>query len=286
MSRGYLCIAQNTANTDYLTQAYALALSIRATQSEVNNLSVIVDKQTRDHITEKHVEVFDQIIDIPWQDDAEHHAAWKIHNKWKYLHATPYDETVVLDTDMLFPRDVSHWWHKLTETDMWFTTNVRTYRSEIVTSDYYRKCFTQNSLPNVYTAFFYFRKSALAHEVFRMAEIIFRHCQRFFYVYVRKSMPEHLSGDVAFALAIKILGVEDLVTRDGLCELPTFVHMKSRIQNISAGVHDDWTQSLPTYYVSPSNFKIGNFQQCYPFHYHVKTWLDDHKISKLEQACQ
>ena len=183
MSQGYLVIAQNTYTEDYLRQAYALALSIKLTQSTVNNISVAVDEHTKQSIRSKHLKVFDNIIDIPWGDHASSES-WKIHNKWKYLYMTPYDETVVLDTDMIFPTDVSRWWPALAQKDFWATTHVKTYRGETVTSDYYRKVFTANNLPNIYTAFWYFRKSDVTSRVFEMAQFIFNNWQKTFQKYI------------------------------------------------------------------------------------------------------
>ena len=163
MSRGYIVIAQNSGDTDYLRMAYGLALSLKATQTTVSNLCVCVDKGTV--IPKKYLEVFDQVVEIPWQDDAKE-SDWKIDNKWKYYYMSPYDETVILDTDMVFPTDVSHWWDTLSERDIWACTNVKTYRGEIAVdhNNYYREYFVKNNLPNVYTAFFYFKKSDLATE--------------------------------------------------------------------------------------------------------------------------
>ena len=95
MSKGYIVIAQNNDTVNYLEQAYALALNLKLTQSTVNNLTVCVDAKTKKLIKAKHKKVFDNIIDIPWQDDAAD-AEWKINNKWKYYYMTPYDETVIL----------------------------------------------------------------------------------------------------------------------------------------------------------------------------------------------
>ena len=69
MSRGYIVIAQNSGETDYLKMAYALALSLKATQSTVSNLTVCVDKDTK--VPPKYAKVFDQVVEIPWQDDAK-----------------------------------------------------------------------------------------------------------------------------------------------------------------------------------------------------------------------
>jgi len=283
MSKGYIVIAQNNDTVDYLQQAYALALNLKLTQSTVYNLTVCVDEYTKKLITKKHKDVFDYIIDIPWQDDAKD-AEWKINNKWKYYYMSPYDETVILDTDMIFPTDVSHWWDIMAQQDVWATTNVRTYRGEIVKSNFYRKYFVANNLPNVYTAFFYFKKSQLASELFAMIEIVFQHWQRFFYKYMPNGKPDKLSGDVAFALAMQILGIEHLCTRDNLKHAPTFIHMKSHVQNIpDTRISEKWTETLPTYYDNYKNFKIGNFQQIFPFHYVEKDWLNKDMIKQMEQ---
>lgn len=283
MSKGYIVIAQNNADTDYLEQAYALALNLKLTQSTVSNLTVCVDPATKKQIKQKHKAVFDHIVDIPWGDHAEE-AEWKIDNKWKYYYMSPYDETVILDTDMIFPTDVSHWWDILGQQDVWATTKVRTYRNEVVTSDYYRKYFDANNLPNVYTAFFYFKKSELASELFAMTEIIFQHWQRMYFKYMLNGKPDWLSGDIAFALAMQILGIESECTRENTTYVPTFVHMKSHIQNIThTAVNEDWTQSLPTYYKNCKEFKIGNFQQTLPFHYVVKDWMTADMIKQMEQ---
>lgn len=283
MSKGYIVIAQNTKQVDYLQQAYALALNLKLKQSTVSNLSVCVDENTKKKITDKHRKVFDHIIDIPWTDAAKN-SNWKIENKWKYLYMTPYEETVVLDTDMLFPTDVSHWWDILAQKDVWATTNVRTYRGEVVKSNYYRKYFVANDLPNVYTAFFYFKKSTTASYLFAMTEIIFQHWQRMFYKYMPNGKPEFLSGDVAFALAMQMLGIEHECTRDTVEALPTFTHMKSHVQEIRGKAIDEkWSDSLPTYYKSYNDFKIANFQQTLPFHYVEKDWLTNDMIKQMEQ---
>ena len=57
MSNGYIIIAQNT-DVDYLRMAYALALSIKATQHE-NSVCLCVDDKTNDSLEQKHFDVFD-----------------------------------------------------------------------------------------------------------------------------------------------------------------------------------------------------------------------------------
>lgn len=279
MTRGYLILAQNSKKEDYVKMAYALAMSIKASQSTVNNVCLATDRPILD---EKIKSAFDDIVDIPWTDNAVD-SKWKIENKWKYFHMSPYDETITLDADMLFPTDISHWWDVLGQKDMWITNQPRTFKGEVITSTKYRNTFVANELPNVYTAFMYFKKSRLAAEVFKMTEFIFQNWEKFYYDYLDETRPKALSGDVAFALAVKLLGVEEEVIGNSDL-LPTFVHMKGHLQNINERfITEKWNEHIPTYYKEDGTFKVGNYEQTLPFHYHVKEWLTPDKIDILEK---
>jgi hypothetical protein len=226
--------------------------------------------------------VFDNIVTVPWTDQAEY-SKWKIENKWKYYHMTPFDETVVLDADMMFSTDISHWWDILSTKEMWITDKPRTFKGEIITSTKYRTAFESNNLPNVYTAFMYFKKTQMTAEIFKMVEYIFHNWERFFYDFMDETRPKNLSGDVAYALAIKILGYENECFGNSDM-LPSFVHMKSFLQNVDEKyITEDWTQHFPTYFADNGTFKIGNYEQTLPFHYQIKSWLTDDMIKILEE---
>ena len=62
MSNGICLVAQNNNTTDYIRQAYALALSVLA-NSPRTNISLI----TNDEVLPKYQKVFDKIIPIPWE---------------------------------------------------------------------------------------------------------------------------------------------------------------------------------------------------------------------------
>jgi hypothetical protein len=279
MSKGYLILAQNTGKDDYTRLAYALALSIKNSQSSVNQVALAITDKT---VNKKYQGAFDHIINVPWVDHAVH-SSWKIENKWKYYYMTPFDETVILDADMLFPSDISYWWDILSQKDIWITDKPRTFKGEIITSTKYRNSFVSNQLPNVYTAFMYFKKSEIMAELAAMVEFIFNNWQKFYYEFLDDKRPKNLSGDVAYALAIKLLGIEDKCF-EKIDALPSFVHMKGHLQNIDERyISEDWTKNLPTYFNEDGSFMIGNYKQHLPFHYHIKSWLTDNMISILEK---
>jgi hypothetical protein len=90
-----------------------------------------------------------------------------------------------------------------------------------------------------------------------------------------------VSGDIVFSLAQHILGTED--TMNDL-NFPSFVHMKSQMMNIPKNqITENWVENIPTYYRPDGVLKVGNYKQLLPFHYHIKSWLTDDIIAKLEE---
>lgn len=281
-TKGYLTIAENSDRGNYLEMAYCLGMSIKLTQSKVNGISVAVTPGTE--IPDHYRKVFDEIIELPWEDDAQGEK-FKVHNKWKYIHISPYEETVFLDTDMLFFRDVSGWWDLMAAQDMWFSTNPLTYKGTPFVGDYYRKLFTANDLPDTYNAFAYFKRTQMTYEVFHMVELITHNWEKFEYDYLSEMRPKWFSMDVAFALALKLTGHMEEATNN-YYKIPSFIHMKSQGQgwNIQAGktLSEDWTKYVPVNFTPDLECKIGGYRILEPLHYHLNDFLNPQMISYYE----
>lgn len=276
MNRGFLVVAENNNETDFVTMAYVLALSLKHTQSKEHNLSIITSEPINN---QKYIDVFDKIIVVKKDPD------WKEKSKSldttslcaSYYDLTPYDETIVLDADMIFPNDISNWWDLLSDKDLIFTTNVKTFRGDNITSDYYRKVYTENKLPNVYTGLFYFKKGDLSKSYFEIVNIIFNNWEIFFNLLEEKYRPNFLSADIAYAIAYKILALPDY----SYLSIPTFTHMKSQLQNIG-NIKEEWTKHLNVFINDNLDIKINNYIQSYPLHYHDKNFLTKELIESYE----
>lgn len=281
MSKGYVILVQNNKDVDYIRMAAYLATSIKQTQKNITSVSIITDDVIS--VEKSYSNLFDNIIEIPWQDAAQD-SVWKVENRWKIYHVSPYEQTVILDADMLFLNDISHWWDHLEKNfDVCVTSQVKTYRNEIVTNDFYRKAFTFNSLPNSYTAFVYFKKNDFAKNFWKLVEIISKNWQEYYGKFLKEYKPEFLSMDVVFALAIKILDIEEQVT--STLDYPTFVHMKSHIQNWQSS-QDDWMNMVSVDLDKDLNLVIGNHFQTDIFHYTEKKFtkkLEELKLIDLEK---
>ncbi len=282
MTRGYILIAQNTNDVNYLRLAYALALSIKTTQRE-NSICLCVDDRTSDNLLEEHDKIFDYILDIPWIDNAKD-SEWKIENKWKYINMSPYDETIILDTDQLFVESVDHWWDMLaaSDHDVLLCTNPRTFRDQHITSDFYRKKFTSCDLPDVYSNFTYFNKSEMSYKFFNLVENIILNWKLYYDEFLNDDGQDWVSADVAYALAAKILGSDKFISDQSF---PSFVHMKSYVQNIKdKNISPKWQNTLSSNVSDDLKITVQNFSQTLPFHYVEKDWLTDEIIRKYEDV--
>lgn len=275
MSKGHVFLAQNSS-VDYIKQAYALALSIKAHNKLYNSTCLV----TNDTVPEEYKHAFDYIVSIPWTDLANT-SEWKIENRWKIIHATPFKENIVYDVDMLLLNSNDHWWKLFEGRDLLLPTTVTTYRNDIVSSDYYRKVFTNNKLPNVYCGAFYFKKVARAFEFFKWIELITADWQRYYKTFLPNNTQKFASIDVSAALAIKLMDSYDCLVPAGIC-VPSFTHMKPALQGWH-GANTKWTDTVSSHFDSDGNLFVGNFLQKGLFHYVEEEFLTDEIVHKLFQ---
>lgn len=275
MSKGFLVLAQNTETVDYVRQAYALALSIKATQCSINNISLI----TNDSVPQEYRDVFDQIIEIPWGDLAKN-PLWKVENRWKFIHASPYDETIVLDTDMLFLDDITDWWKYCEGSHVKYCSTIKNYRGEVVAKDlHHRKAFVNNNLPNPYVAVHYFRKTEFAYEFYKVLEFVCKNWEFAYKNFAPKNYQTWLSMDLATAIAIEMMGIEDQVI-DIECPFE-FVHMKPALQGWKP-TPSNWQDTVHHFFNNSGQMIIGNYRQKYLVHYVEKDFLTDSLIERLQ----
>lgn len=274
MNFGYLLIVSEHEDIDYLQLAYALALSIKTTQRPGYDKIAIVlnDKSKLEKLDSSWV--FDQVIE------------WDGKTFWdgrSWMHdLSPWEYTVCLDVDMLFFRDYSHWVDFFIEnTDLYVANKSFTYRGEIVTSDEYRKTFTRNRLPNLYSFYTFFKKNTdLSCDFFNLVKIITDNPREFSNLYLDRHKPKVMGTDEIFSLACKILNIEDKIAFP--LEFPRVVHMKPMVQNFPWPANK-WSDHVGFYFTENCDLKIGNYQQYDIVHYVEKDKITREIINLLEE---
>jgi len=274
----FTMLAQNS-DFDYIRQACLAAMSIKATNKN-SDICLI----TNDPVPTKYKPLFDHIVEIPWGDHATNEQ-WKVSNRWKIYHAIPYNETVVIDTDMLILDDLSAWFKFLKNYDLFYTSNVYTYRGECVNKNsFYRKHFFKNNLPSLYSGFHWFKKSDHAHEFNNWLEIITNNWQQF-YKQIDNQL-KHLPGpsmDLTAAIASVIMDNESLITNSKV-KYPSFIHMKPKVQNWKENFQYRWQDRVGVYIDDNLKMKIGNYQQNGIFHYTEKDFVSLEIMKKYEKV--
>jgi hypothetical protein len=272
MSKGFLILAQNS-DVDYVRQAYALALSIKATQPNINNISIV----TNDTLPADFAKVFDQIISIPFNDSASN-STWKVENRWKLYHASPYDETIIFDTDMLVLDNIEEVWKFVNDRDLFFTSSVIDYKNRVINNSTYRKMFVANDLPNLYSGMCYFRKSDTALEFFKLLEFITYNWEKMYYTVAPKNMQSFYSFDVSVAIAAKLMGIDDVITNKN--SPFTFTHLKPALQGWDP-VPESCLSQLIINFTDYKELYLNNFRQHRVVHYVEDAFLTEEIIKKL-----
>lgn len=274
MTFGYLLIVSTDNKIDYAQLAYALALSIKNTQKEgYDKVALVIDDKSQlDRF--KSSWVFDYVIE--WNQET----FWDGRSWMDQL--SPFDATVCLDVDMLFTRDYSHWVDYFLENcDLYVPSTALTYRGEPVVDDYYRKTFTRNKLPNLYSLYTFFKKdSQLAKEFFELGRCIIKNPIEFSNLFLSELKPKVVGTDEAFALSAKILDIADDISYP--LDFPKFVHMKPMIQNWPWPA-DRWSDHVGFYVNKKGQVKIGNYQQNSIVHYVEKDKINTEILSILEE---
>ena len=270
MSKGHVFLAQNS-DVDYVTQAYALALSIKH-NNKINQTCLI----TNNTVPTEYRRAFDYVVDIPWKDSAKD-SKWKIENRWKIINASPFKESLVYDTDMLVLSSNDHWWDFCKNTDVSLTANVVDYKGRTIQNDFYRKTFTANNLPNVYVGVHYFKKNNRAFEFYKWLEVITKNYNDFYDKFLPNHKQKFCSMDVNAALAVKFMQAEGEFLNSPI----TFTHMKPAIQGWTT-TPSSWKNVVGSYFNKDKSLIVGNFLQSGVFHYTEDMFLTKDIIKILE----
>lgn len=277
---GYLTIAQNSGEVDYLKMAYAQALSIKLTQRTNKKYAVIVDKATEAQMQNKYLKVFDHVIVLP-KDYAENEE-WKMSNEWQVGNLTPFRETIKVEADILFTRCIDHWINAFRFNEICFAEGCCDYMARPSHARNYRTLFDRLKLSDIYSGMYYFKYSKAATEFFSAARHIFLHWEEFKALPALTEFPIHPSTppstDLVMALTAELHGVN-------ACRIPTldfikFAHMKSAHNGLPEQA--EWFEVFH-YEQDGVDIRVNNKSQYYPFHYQSKKFKIDHAIGEYER---
>ena len=254
---------------DYLNMAYLQALSIKITQKIEKQYAIIVDKHTANLIESKHTDVIDKVVVI----DGD----WGFNREWEVRNLSPWKRTVKVDADMLFVNDIGHWWNSFENWKILLTTEVENYKGSTITSRWHRKLFDRNNLPDIYTAFYYFRDGVESAEFFSLCEEISSNWDWFANEFLIKNSDPNPKDDEIFSIAAEIYGVDKCTLPHAA--YPRFVHFKEPLNDLPVG--KPWQEQLHVEF--NNDLWVGHYPQRLPIHYCNNTFATEEIIKIYEQ---
>jgi len=256
MDRGFVVLAQNNSQNDYIHDAFNLALSLHCTQKNTPRISLI----TNNPVPAEYRILFEHIIPIPYNDSAKY-SNWKIQNRWKIYHASPYTRTIVLDADILATKDLEYLWNDFEKYNICFSTNPLTYRNEVIKNNSYRTW--NDKLPDIYSTVHFFKKSDEAKEYYTWLESVMKNWEVFYKKILGNDIPDKCSVDLSSAIVNKLISIGD----EYVYHKPCFVHMKHKVLGINIVNQIKWTQQIPLYLTDNLELYAANYKQNHLFHY-------------------
>lgn len=268
-NRGFTTTVAHNDNVDYLKLAYFQALNIKITQHSENNYAIIADRKTIDRMEDKHQEVFDVVVEMPGE--------WSFAREWEVRNLSPWKRTVKLDSDLFFVNDIANWWDSFEKWKILLTTQVENYRGELITNRWHRKLFDDNNMPDVYTAFYYWRDGVESADFFTLCGEISNNWDWFAKEFLIKNDKPQPRDDEIFSIAAAIYGVEHCTLPNGA--FPRFVHFREALNDLPVG--KPWNEQL--HIEHNDELWIGHYPQRLPIHYINKSFVTEELIAKYEQ---
>lgn len=253
MNQGYVILAQNNTDTDYVACARVLAKSIRLS-GDTRPITLLTDNTSYPGL-----EIFDTVKLLKKTRGAK----WKLNDDWQVYDLSPYDETFKIESDVLVTRSLDSWWSACQDRELVVATGTRNFKQQQSTVRYYRQVLDKNLLPDVYNGITYFKKSRLSKQFFKLVKTIFDNWREINGSLEYSSSLTDADTDTVYAIACKILGVEHTTLPENILQ---WVHMKSKINSTG----EDWTQEL-IWELVDNDFRINTISQLYPVHYHIKS---------------
>ena len=245
--QGYVILAVNSADRDYISCAKTLARSLKHWNPKASVCLITDSIDHHDSSVFDHCQVMAVTESNPYAND------------WKVFELSPYRETIKLEADMLIVSSIDHWWNMCRHRDVVVSTGCRNFYDRVSDNRYYRHFIDQNHLPDVYNAVTYWRRSQTAHQFFELVKQIFQNWPSF--KKLVKFPEDQPSTDFVYAMAAEIMGPENVTLP--FASYPRIIHMKQRHINTKT---EQWPEEL-VWELDHGHLRINTVAQWGAFHY-------------------
>lgn len=254
MSKGFVTLGIDTSS-DQIRYSYALALSIKQCNPE-SEVCLIVDKDKSDLVPSKYFDAFDYITELPYGNSG-YNDGFHASNIWQLQHATPFDETIYVDSDTIFKNvDIELLWDSYKNYGIAVSSFARSYRNIPLNKTYMFETEIAYNLPKLYNSIIYFDRGAVESiEWFKMADPVFQNWRDVYNKLFTEKKPSTFSKNVLCNVVTHLLDMENEIK----CVLPNLYDMHNKSQyHWSTDVPENWTDMLNSWFTQKQQLIIEN----------------------------
>lgn len=271
--QGYCTIAVKTEDDREVKRAVALAASTKLADP-TRPFALITDKF--DSVPKKYEDVFDTIIELPYghYDPTEN----SLINFWQLYWASPYDQTLFLDSRCLVLNDIEHMWDSWKFSDLIFPKTAYNFKKENQKLRYAWTAHRNNDIPTYYTHACFFDKGERSLSFFKMADVVLKNFRSVYLEYVKENRPSYFDINLLLNLTLKLLGEDDNIFGD----IPYTLVSLDNLQLNDSDLPQDWVEYISKF-VSSSMVKVSNHRLSDIVCYNSDTFMDDEILDDYRQ---
>lgn len=228
VSKGVVLFAHNTDTIDY----YAMASYTAGRIYKFLNLPVTVITDNNSITTDFS---FDRIIKVdPDYSNKRKKSVWINKGRFEVFDLTPYEETILLDTDYMINGD------QLLKTFDYYSDFVCYHDSKYFLKNNLNEQLSKKSFPTLWATVIRFRKTERVEQVFEMINMIQNNYQH--YSEVHGFLPHMYRNDYALTIALRTVNGQFECAEDMIPGQLLHVDINVKIERI-----DDTTYKIYTY---------------------------------------
>lgn len=254
MKKGFITIGIDT-DEDRIYYSYLMAMSLKNC-SPAAEVCLVVDKGKSDLVPEKYLDAFDYITELPFGNSG-HKDGFHGSNLWQVYYASPFDETIYVDSDTLFLNvNIDDFWELFSGYDLAFPNSAASYRNVTCNKDRIFDIEHTYNLPTLYSSMFYFKNdSTTALEWFKMADPCFQNWRSLYQKTFNEKKPLTFDKNIIANIVTYMLDIEKdvSVTIDNFYDLHIYGQYLWHYD-----IPESWTQMLNYWYTENNELLIEN----------------------------
>lgn len=273
MSQGYVFFGiDQYGESKNIDCAYALSISLKMRDPE-RETCVVVHKF--DNVPKRYEKGFDYIVELPYGRSEVDHHDFRI-DWWQIYYATPFEESIYLDTYSLAIDNLSSLWDVTQHEELLFGV-ARDFRGDLHRNNHLFRTQDNNQMIAFDTRMVYFSKGKKVSEFFKMADPVFKNWRTIYTDLLTNVKVPDFDVTLLVNVVAKLLG-EKIIYND----LFDYTDATLKVWEPDEDeVADSWTKYLNVWYADDGMLKLNNHRQTGIFYYDDPTFMNKNIISKL-----